>query len=617
MNFLSSYKFSAVAGILTILLYASCEKDLTTIGADVIGGEPFTTGQQSYDVFAFNRKINAVNTNRLPLYQLGTFNDPVYGKTEARIISQLQLVTTNPIFGNYSQSVEDNADNDGSVITIPENETLVSVFLQIPYLISDVSQRDRDNDGVDDEFEKTEEDLDNPNSDWDLDGVTDVREKAIGTDPFNPDTDNDGINDDEDTDTIKNTFPRKYDLDSIYGDRTIPFKVKVQRSTYFLRDLDPNANFEEAQEYFSDQQFTPTYVSEELNEGEGEVVISDLETIIFQDDDATTEEIDESTLVKDRFPPGIRIPLKKDFFQQNILDNEGGSELLSEANFRDFFRGVHLSLESSQDMMVLLDMKQATITLTYEYNSVDSDGVAPTTPAQKNFQLSFLRLQNGNTIGNAVNTFLNDEFPTEIAEKMDTGENASQIYLKGGAGSYAEIKLFNNDEAQAQGIIEQIKANNWIINEANLIFYVDRANLPEGTIEPPRLYLYNAETNGFLFDATTDPVGITPQTSFLQYDGLLQKQSDKGIKYTVRITKYLNDIILRDAENATLGITITPNINLVGAAKAMLADPNDIEKNIPVASTLSPLGTVLFGSGVSPLDQEKKLKLEIYYTKAN
>lgn len=617
MNFLSSYKFSAVAGILTILLYASCEKDLTTIGASVIGGEPFTTGQQSFDVFAFNRKINAVNTNRLPLYQLGTFNDPVYGKTEARIISQLQLVTTNPIFGNYSQSVEDNADNDESVSTIPENENLVSVFLQIPYLTSDVSQRDRDNDGVDDEFEKTDEDLDNPNSDWDEDGVSDVREKALGTDPFNPDTDNDGINDDEDTDTVKNTFPRKFDLDSIYGDRATPFKVKVQRSTYFLRDLNPNANFEEAQEYFSDQQFTPTYVSEELNEGEGEVVISDMETIIFQDDDATTEEIDESTQVKDRFPPGIRIPLKNDFFQQNILDNEGGSELLSEANFRDFFRGVHLSIESTQDMMVLLDMKQATITLTYEYDSVDSDGVAPTTPAQRNFQLSFLRLQNGNTIGNAVNTFLNDDFPTEIAENMDTGENASQIYLKGGAGSYAEIKLFNEDEAQAQGIIDQIKANNWIINEANLIFFVDRANLPEGTIEPPRLYLYNAETNGFLFDATTDPVGITPQASFLQYDGLLQKQSDKGIKYTVRITKYLNDIILREAENATLGITITPNINLVGAAKAMLADPNDKEKNIPVASTLSPLGTVLFGSGVSPLDQEKKLKLEIYYTKAN
>jgi hypothetical protein len=41
---------------------------------------------------------------------------------------------------------------------------------------------------------------------------------------------------------------------------------------------------------------------------------------------------------------------------------------------------------------------------------------------------------------------------------------------------------------------------------------------------------------------------------------------------------------------------------------------NDVEKEIPLISTLTPLGTVLFGSDVEAQNEDKKLKLEIYYT---
>ncbi|MFH6603326.1 DUF4270 family protein [Maribacter algicola] len=624
MNFSSRFKFSAVAGILTILVCISCEKDPTTIGASVIGGEPFATGQQSFDVFAYNKKIEAVRTNRLPMYQLGVFNDPIYGKTEARITSQLLLATPNPTFGTYSQAVEDVAESDESVTTVQENETVTSVYLHIPYLTSDVSQRDSDNDGVDDVLEKKPEDVNDPNSDWDGDTVTDIQEKTAGTDPFNVDTDGDGENDAEDLDTIKNRFPKRFDLDSIYGVdlsdeeamKINPFKVKVERSTYFLRDLDPTTNFEEAQEYFSNQSFSPSFASDVLNEGDGEVIVSNEEIVTYKDDDPDTE-VDEKGEVKDRFAPGIYIPLDPEYFEENIIDKEGSSELLSQANFSDYFRGVHLSLEASSDIMVLFDLTQATIMIDYTYDSVNSEGEAPSNPKEGRFTLSLLRVQNGAYMGNAVNTFVNDDIPSEISDKMDTHENASQIYLKGGPGSYAEIKLFGENDVQAQEVIDQIKSNNWVINEANLVFYVDRSSLPEGAIEPLRLYLYNADTNEFLFDTTTDPAGETPLSSYLQYDGLLEKESGKGIKYKVRITKYINDIILRDAENATLGLALTPNINLIGTATAMLADPEDNEKEIPVASTLTPLSTVLWGSEVAPIDQDKKLKLEISYTKAN
>ncbi|MCJ7468360.1 MAG: DUF4270 family protein [Maribacter sp.] len=623
MTFLNRFKFATLAAILLVAFLFSCTKDLTTIGSGVIGGEPFSTGKVSYDVFAFNKKIEAVRSNKLPVYQLGIFSDPIYGKTDASITSQLQLSSPNPTFGAYSQSVEDNADNDGSSTTIRENEKIDSVYLYIPFLIADASLRDADSDGVDDEFDIDPAD---PNSDTDGDGVSDIRETANGTDPLNPDTDGDGILDGEDTQTLQNIFAKKFDLDSIYGVTeeeyaTNPFKLKVERSTYFLRDLDPDTNFQDAQAYYSSQQFSPTFVSDVLFDDD--VTINDEEILFFKKDDPATIDVDESLTVDTRLGPGIRIALDTAFFQQNILDKEGSLELLSQANFTDFLRGVHLSVSSiTKDILMLLDLRRSNITMSYSYDSVNTNNTLTDTTddtierKQSNFILNFLQTQsNGLIIGNAINTYVNDALPPAIADNLDTNTNAEKLYIKGDAGAFSELKLF--DENGGTEIINQIKAENWVINEANLVFYVDRQTLDAAAnvYEPIRLYVYNADTNEFLYDVQSDPKGATSLSSYPQYDGILEKSGGKGIKYTVRITKYINDIILRDAPNATLGVMSTPEIRYTGSASTMLA--NDIEQNIPISSNITPLGTVLFGSNVSPSDQDKKLKLEIFYTKSN
>ena len=145
MSFLNKFKFPALAGILLVVALVSCEQDLTTIGAEVIGGEPFKTDMVVYNVSAFNKKIEAVQTNQLPVYQLGVYNDPIYGKTEANITSQVQLQSANPTFGIYTENDELN-DNE----KIPENETIDSVVVHIPYF-TDIL--DSDADGVPDALE--------------------------------------------------------------------------------------------------------------------------------------------------------------------------------------------------------------------------------------------------------------------------------------------------------------------------------------------------------------------------------------------------------------------------------------------------------------------------------
>ncbi|MDT7829157.1 DUF4270 domain-containing protein [Pricia sp. S334] len=588
MIFLNRPKSTILAVLSIIVLLAACEKDPTTIGAGIIGKDPFNNDKAIFDVFANNKKIRAVRTNKLPIYQLGTITHPVYGKTEATITSQVRLGSPDPTFGDLSAANEET----------PENETVDSVYLYIPFLFSPNS--DADNDGVIDRLDKDSTD---PNSDFDGDGFTDIQEKNRGSDPLVADSsETDGF--------VRDQFAGTYEVDSIYGDRDKPITLRLQRSTYFLRDLDPNTNFQEAQEYYSNQDFS-SFLTEEIALVDAE--ISDKDILLPKKDDPSTEDVNEAEQVQ-RLPPGIRVKLDNDFFQRNILDKEGGSELLTQGNFADFLRGIHFSLEQSTDAehMLLFDLRNANITIFYSYTAGEET-------KSKDFPLNFItqaaptqQIPNPQVFGNAVNSFINEDYPTEILEAIATKENARRIYLKGGAGSFAEIKLF--DDGSGKEAIKQIQANNWIINEANLVFYIDQE---PGVIQPPRLYLFNMETNAPLIGGSDAqaPQGGTHFDSYPFYGGLLEEGEGSTLKYTIKITDYINDLVVRNAENATLGLTITPNIGIFNVADAMLEDGTQPE--LPVAATLSPLGTVLYGSNVAAADQNKKLQLEIFYTEAN
>ena len=597
--------FSLATGIGLIFLTGSCEEELVTIGDSLVGEEPFASGKAVYDVYAFNRNIEAVPTNQLPVYQLGVFSDPIYGRTEGSITSQLSLVSTSGVqfFGRYTQLREE-TDPD-----IPnENETIREVILYLPYFLNQNS--DNDLDGVVNSLDADPED---PNSDSDGDGLTDLEEQSRGTDPLNPDTDGDGIGDAEDEVTPLNIFPQRRELDSIYGNRDAQFNFEVTRSTYFLRDLNPDSGFQQEEPYYSNQSFGPEFFADELYEGILE--ISDEEILIFDEDDPETEE-DESLLVVERIQPGIRVALDPDFFQTNFLDKEGDPELLSDANFKDFIRGLHLVLTPiDDDVMILFDLTRARLNVEYVYDAFEGEDVNKVEATQE------LRLLSGggNQLiqGNAVNSLLSEAYPGEISETFTTGENrpednVSRIYLKGGAGTYAELELF--DLLGGGEAINEIREKNWVINEANLVFYVDRERLDAAgvTEEPPRLNLFNAETNQPLYNLRTEtnfedsPFGV-----FLNFGGLLERSGGKGVKYKVRITEHINNIILRDSANATLGLTFTADIRVAGLSDVLLPDNTEIE--LPVGSGISPLGTVLYGSNVDEADPNR-LRLEIYYT---
>ncbi|PKA98007.1 uncharacterized protein DUF4270 [Flavobacteriaceae bacterium MAR_2009_75] len=611
MTFLKRFNFSALAVFFLLVAVVACEQDPTTIGSGVIGSSPFETDKAVFDVFAYNKNVEAVSTNKLPIYQLGDFTDPIFGKTKASITSQVQLSSVSP-FGLYSQSLEDNPTGS----QIQENEKIDSVYLYIPFLTNPGG--DSDGDGLVDELDAFPDDA---TEDSDGDGLSDAQEISRGTDPNNRDTDGDGVDDGDDDDFTANQFKKTFDLDSVYINGKLynnntpetSFNLKVERNNYYLRDLDPSANFQEAQEYYSNQEFSPNFVDSLLFDGE--TVINRTQIALKGRDNISTEDEDES-LEFTYLNPGIRVPLDADFFQHNILDMEGSPELSNQENFKNFFRGIHLSLESiSDEVLLLLDLKNANITISYGYDTVDTDGDVTEQGGKNEFVLNLLTpvvsqgVATGQVTGNAANTISKDAYPSVISGDLDAEVNAERIFLKGGAGTYAEIKLFDSENGREA--IEQIQSNNWIVNEANLVFYVAQESDVE---QPPSLYLFNTETGLPVYGS---PVSATDQLArIFDYDGSLERSSDgRAVKYTVKLTEHINDLILRNGENATLGLTVASSLFQTGIRSAMLSD--NTEQELPVTSSLSPLGTVLYGSNVADENADKKLQLEIFYTEVD
>lgn len=398
-----------------------------------------------------------------------------------------------------------------------------------------------------------------------------------------------------------------YKLDSVYGNEA--FKLKISRSNFFLNDFNPEDNFENRQRYYSDQDplfkdnlvGNPFYVNEALNLSAREVVY--LEENI-------TGEIDTI-----RKSPRLRINLPVQFFQENIIDKAGSIELSNNNNFRNFIRGLYFEAEAvnGNGTMALLNFANADAGITMYYtnlvvDALDADKDGDTTDLvedQNTYKLNFG--------ANTVNTF-SQGFPPEISIEIaavDPEIGAENLFLKGGEGSMIIIKLFE-DEAE----LEELRANNWLLNEANLTFYVNQNKVHGGDAEPERIYLYNLDTNepliDYSFDQTFDQAN--PLNSISSHSGRLVRNEDKnGISYKLRITEHVNNILNKGATNARLGLVVTQNINVV--SNSALKNPSDGITRLPSASVMSPEGTVLYGNLAA--DDSKRLKFNIFYTKTN
>ncbi len=426
----------------------------------------------------------------------------------------------------------------------------------------------------------------------------------------------------EDTDDDGNST---YTLDSIYRN-TGEMKLSVYRSNFFLNNLDPDTDFQDAAVYYSND-------IDDFNGIEGDLLfeipdfVPSPEQIILTEPGELPEDADPDEeaepVVSNRLRPALRVRLDSLYFVQNIIEREGDEVLLNQNNFNDYFRGIYIKAEpiNGQGSYFLFDYSQANIEAFYTFEGDDDsagDGEATNDGVGSiSFGLGGVQILD-------IETQYDPEILAAIAASDSTAGDES-LYLKGGDGSIALIDLFGPDYDN-DGIEDQLEALrdcNVIINEANLIFYVDQDKVAPGSgeAEPERIFIYDFDNNATLLDGELDQTtGLNgPVGTRVNHLGRLVREtegdeSSPGVSYRIRLTQHINNIINNDSTNVRLALAVSQNVTTLNSAiiGGTLDESRENIKRIPVSTVISQESTILHGSK-SPIE-DKKLKLRINYT---
>lgn len=553
-----------ILALVVLFFSISCEDDFTTVGGDFINTLDLPPPYAVQNLSTYSDDILSVQSNTLNTYLLGEYKDPIFGNNSSSILSQLQIPVTNPDFG-----------------TAPEID---SVVLTLPFLSNQIIE-------------------------------TDV-ETGIDT----------------------------YRVDSIFGEGT--FRLGVYESKQFLRTINPgqNGDFEESQLYYSNQ-FSeiesnilfsnPLTVEENDN---GEFVPVDLsqditpsqmnKTEILVDRTDTIERVGEDgdTIVefeKLRFTPRIRVKLDPMFFKEKIIDQQNTINLVSQNSFNDFFRGIYLRAvqqdpdgEKSMININLRDIntnqdQQANITIYYRaQRPVPSSGTDSDSEDEQEFENTFNEFVL-NFGGNIINFYENTSEPAVDFSAQDTVNGEENMFIKGGQGVVGIIDPFNGPDGEEE--IDSLRTLGWLVNEANIILYVNE-DLTQDLYQPFRIFAYDLDRERVLIDYNLDQTNsanlFTSRSSHL---GVLEEENGNKF-YKIRVTSHINNIINNDSTNTRIAVVITQNVNQSRILEVKDSELNQVESFIE-SSMSSPRGTVFHGNLSD--NEEKKLKLQIYYTDPN
>ncbi|MCH1485038.1 MAG: DUF4270 domain-containing protein [Flavobacteriaceae bacterium] len=417
-----------------------------------------------------------------------------------------------------------------------------------------------------------------------------------------------------------------YEIDSVYGDS--PIKISVFRNNFFLRTFDPYGDFDSSQSYFSNASLS---VEEAIDsyQLEGELLF-EIEDFTPSAEQINLTEIDTAgnTFVSQRLAPALRFKLDNpndSFWENNFFENQNNPVLTNESNFKDFFRGLYIKIENvGQDgTMMLLNLASSNSKLTIHYTSdnttigdSDTGSVDEVETNQHEYIMNFS--------GNLFNVFDNENLiDVSLIDQTNGNEN---IYLDGGEGVITKLDLFSgtaiNEFGEEVGEFEHFKnyfhdeisdQPKRIINEAFIEFFVNQNYNNED--EPDRIYIYNHDQNSALIDYFLDQsVSSTTINAKINHLVPLTRDSlsdNRGVKYKVRITEHLNNLILRDSTNAKLGLAVISDIASVQNYGILDEDASD-NKSLASGIILSPKGTILHGN--LSVDPEKRPMIKIYYT---
>lgn len=412
----------------------------------------------------------------------------------------------------------------------------------------------------------------------------------------------------ENTDVNDSIPVPNYHLDSIIGNQETEYKLSVFESGTFLNILDPT-DPTKGKIYYSNEEYQEKvllYSDEQFNPNRNDTVLY-VNRNFLDDDINTVDDID--TIKTDNVTPSIKLPLDKNFFKNNFVNQQATGVFDSNDNFIDYFRGIIVKAEETSNKdgsLMTLKMSDANVTIYYtntiftlesgidlnDNGTTDDVDVPIRTKQTMVFPMSGLR------VSRYVRDYSSSNVESYISNSNRFNDGQDKLYLQGAAGSNAIIELF---DGIALDSIESIREKNWLINEANLTLYLDE-NALSNTNVPKQLLLYRYDDNSQILDVFTEAGsnGI---------GGLLERNEDnEPLKYKFRITDYISEVLkLEEPLNIEkLGLKVfhssdAPNFQF-GVTDTIIKDFSWNAK-----------GVVLKGNDL-PLTDVKRLKLEILYT---
>ncbi|NRA91208.1 MAG: DUF4270 domain-containing protein [Psychroserpens sp.] len=415
-----------------------------------------------------------------------------------------------------------------------------------------------------------------------------------------------------------------FELDSVFGEAT--FNLRLYESNYFLRDFQPSGDLNEPQVYYSNKSTGSSTISDGILEG---TLIRDLSPFFHDKRQIVLKDIDGE--ITGRQVPAIRVPFLPsdtdgayEYWKTKIFDLSGEPEISNQSNLNDYFRGLYFKAETlggfTDSSLALLNLDSTNANLIFYYTRDNT--IPDSDPVQSEFTLNFAATR--------VN-FMENEFTLSSGDQIQGDE---QLFLKGGEGASAIMRLFdggnvdfndgvvNSFEIFKNEFVEMDEDGNFVrskklVNEANLVIYVDQ-DAVVNIEEPDRIYLFDTKNNSPLIDYFFDTANtLSPTDSRINHLGKLERDDNgRGVRYKIRITEHINNLLVRDSTNIDLGLVVSGNINLESNAQDFdVLNPEDDNDKLPVSSIVTPRGTVLFGNNTT--EEEKKLYLEIFFTEPN
>lgn len=549
---------------LSVVFFVSCDKDFNTIGSDIVGDDIHSNSERlEVEVVAYDRPTGAVQSNNLPLNQLGILDNPVFGKTVSHFVTQVQIPS----------------GSEKPTLFVP---VIDSVYLYVPYYSTATATK---------------------------------------------------------TDEIYGGTKTVYELDSVYGKTDAELNLSVYRNGFYLRDTDPGAS-DKVQRYYSDdfamvenlKVGEPLAANKKFKFSAAEIV---RRAIPEGTDPKTGDLFNKDIKVVERLAPGIFLNLDKAKMQEILFGSVANqANLINNNVFQNYFRGLYFKVESGAATMAIPKFSEGKIMVKYHDHELVVDEKTKELVEGELFEDKTMTFDlKGNTINFYENTF-NPTYNGAITTSDDVNGD-SRLYVKGGAGSMAVIDIKDED-------LKTIKEGNTgqkvLINEANLVFNIDRdvMSKADGTplpVEPMRVYLYDLKNRQPIYDYYIDATTVPGNTKYNKYvfGGIEEldkpaKQGGRGVRYKVKLTHYINNIINGDSTGVKLGLVVTEDITVFSTANKLktpftegaTGTPKFANVNmIPLSDVQHPFGTVLYGSNIPVTDKyyDKRVKLEIYYTK--